>query len=477
MHKLKIILIFTVAILIYQTAQSDGYKVPQYAYGLTVCDIDNDGDVDIIVGSDDQGNDSISILLNNGYGSFSISHIARSNHTRVFCGCMDSDELPDIASVNSFDSGWVYYPNFGIGSFGGSQIIYETENEMIYMFDLDADDSPDFVSKDLGTSGTLGVLYNNGSGEFSHYFIYTSSGPITDPDADDLDGDGLNDILTSDYNGGVFIFYNQGYADFYPQLVDANPVDFTYIFDIDNDGIKDLGLYEHQYFPGGICKLKIYEKHSNIFEAVDTILFPTGTLFKLFADFNNDGYFDIAYTRNIWKEPADSLYIVFNNQDMTFSAPDRYYVQNPAILRVVSADFDGNGYNDLAYTYFDWQDTLTVLFNDGEGKFLNNPLTSVENLSKQKMDISVFPNPFHSNTQIRFMAIDGNTTNLNLNITNLSGRIVRNISGKDLIIDGENSQYTWNGKDNHGNQCAPGVYLLKIINGKEVYLTKLVLID
>lgn len=412
-----------------QFALSDGYKVPQYTYnGMDVCDIDNDGDIDIIVGSHDQGNDTISILLNDGFGNFSISQLVRSNYGSVICSCINEDDLPDIVTLTRTDSAWVFYPNYGGINFGNSHIICESITEYIEPFSLDEDNSPDFISYDWHIGGGFGTLYNNGVGVFTHYNIYTSSQSISDPAVGDLNGDSLNDILVSDYNGGVFIFYNQGVGVFDQQIVDVNPANFTYIFDIDNDGDNDLGLYDHEYFPGGICTLKIYEKQSDNFVLKKSILFPTGTLFRKFADFNNDGFFDIAYIRGLWGEPIDSLYIVFNNQDMTFSSPDRYFVNITGLLEMEATDFDGNGYIDLAYTYYSSEDSVTVLFNDGTGKFVENPLTSIQSHESQKVDINVFPNPFKNHTTITLTLPE--SSEISVNIFDQPGRKVMEIQNK-----------------------------------------------
>ena len=71
MNSKEVFLVLSVLFALTQFALSDEYKVPQDAYDLAVCDIDNDGDIDIVVGSNDQGNDSISILINDGFGNFS----------------------------------------------------------------------------------------------------------------------------------------------------------------------------------------------------------------------------------------------------------------------------------------------------------------------------------------------------------------------------------------------------------------------
>jgi hypothetical protein len=168
--------------------------------------------------------------------------------------------------------------------------------------------------------------------------------------------------------------------------------------------------------------LKILENQLYNFILIDTILFPQGTLFLEFADFNNDNYFDIVYMRSL-----DSLYIVLNNQDLTFSSPDRYFVPNPRLLSVKSADFDGNGYNDIAYTYYNSEDSVSILFNDGTGRFVENPLTSVESHESQNIDVS-FPNPFIGRTTITITLPE--ISEISVNIYDQLGRKVMDIQNK-----------------------------------------------
>ncbi len=463
-------------LIVSRIAVSDGYKVPQYAYGLTACDIDNDGDIDIVVGSDNQGFDTLSILLNDGFGHFTISHIARSNHSKVFCSCVNSDELPDIITRNSNDSAWVYYPGLEDGNFDESQIIYKVMGETIYMCNLEEDNSPDFISHDWGVTGAFGVLYNNGSGIFTHYDIYSSDSPVVEPDVGDLNGDGLIDILTSDYGEGVLIFYNLGYDNFEQQLFDATPVSNTYILDFDGDETNDLGLFQHRYFLGEVCTLKIFMNQSNNFILTDSVLFPTGTMIREFADFNNDNYLDIAYIRGVWgMVPIDSLYIALNNQDMTFSPPDLYSVNVQGLLQVISKDFDGNGYLDFAYTYFGAEDSVVVLFNDGTGKFQNNPLTSIKSHDEEQINISVYPNPFNSVTRISFEAKTGVTSGIKINISDLNGRAVKDFSEADLGKSEYQYHIIWDGKDNSGTPCSPGIYLFKYQDGNALASGRIIL--
>jgi hypothetical protein len=458
----KTISILSIFFSLVQFALSDEYKVPLYAYSLDVCDIDNDGDIDIVLGSNNYGRDTISILMNDGFGNFSLSYFIKSNFVNVICSCINSDNLPDIVSHSSVDSAWVFYPNNGDGTIGNSIIISKIVENEIKLFNLDQNSSPDFICYDWHIGGGFGALYNDGTGVFTYHHMYSTSQSISDPDVGELNGDSLNDILVSDYNSGVSIFYNQGSGTFNQQIIDINPVTHTYIFDINNDGFDDLGLYQHVFFPGGICRLKIFENQSYNFVLIDTILFPQGTLFVNFTDFNNDNYFDIVYMRSL-----DSLYIILNNQDLTFSSPDRYFVRNPRLLSVKSADFDGNGYNDIAYTYYGSEDSVTILFNDGTGKFVENPLTSIASHESQKIDINVFPNPFKDHTTITFTLPE--SSEISVNIFDQLERKVMDIQNKKYEKGPQSIEIST-------PDLSPGVYYFELlINNQPVNSQKLMI--
>lgn len=463
MKTIKLLFTLFTYFIVIKFALSDEYKVPRYAYGLDVCDIDNDGDMDLVVGSNNQGNDTISLLINDGYGNFSLSFLAKSNYSDIICSCINGDDNHDIAALSRPDSGWVFYPNLGSTNFGNSELIYRTSEQKIESFYFNEDDSPDFISYDQGIGGGFGLLYNNGAGVFSHYDIYTAIQSISEPAVGELNGDSLNDIFLSDYIGGTFIFYNQGEGLFDQQCIDINPATNTYIFDINKDGYNDLGIYHEVFIGNGLCRLNIFENQNNEFFFHDTIFFPTGTKFKAFADFNNDGFFDIVYKRSTWDETIDSLYVVFNNQDFTFSSPDRYFVNNPSPFKVASADFDGNGYNDMAYTYYGSEDSITILFNDGTGKFQVNPLTFIEDPEDCIIDIKLYPNPFKDKTTISFtIHMD---SEVSISIYDQLGREVHYFQ-KMLYQKGTHSL------DFINDKLSPGVYFYSIFVNSQPFDTR-----
>lgn len=356
-------------------------------------------------------------------------------------------------------------------------MIHRTTEQKIELYFINEDDSPDFISYDRGIGGGFGVLYNNGGGVFTHHDIYTAIQTITEPAVADLNGDSLNDILLSDDVGGAYILYNQGEGLFDQETLDIYPSTDTCIFDINNDGFNDLGIFYHVFFPNGICRLEVYENQSDNFVLTATILFPTGTLFRKFADFNNDGYIDIAYIRGLWGESFDSLYIVLNNQDMSFTSPDCYFINIVGLLEIEAADFDGNGYDDIAYTYYSSEDSVTILFNDGTGKFQENPLTFIESPESLAIKIQCYPNPFNFNTELRFGITQNNINTVYISILDMKGQLVRVILPQELNNGGDHYSFKWDGNDDATNPCSSGIYLLRCSCENRTGCRKLILMN
>ena len=75
--------------------------------------------------------------------------------------------------------------------------------------------------------------------------------------------------------------------------------------------------------------------------------------------------------------------------------------------------------------------------------------------------LTPFPNPFRTNLKFPFL-ITGDVLlqSVFINITDLSGRVVRTIiaGNPDLFRSGENI-LSWDGADNQGDALPPGMYL------------------
>ncbi len=177
------------------------------------CDLDGDGDLDIVSAS--LLDDKIAWYENiNGQGDFGIQQIISTSGDgaiSVFPIDIDGDGDLDVISSSIEDNKVAWYENLnGNGDFGDEQVLL-TDLEhprMVYSNDLDEDGDMDILvafSDDdkivwfenlngLGSFGTQQTISENADGASS---VYTA----------DIDGDGDQDILSSSWNDGKIAWY------------------------------------------------------------------------------------------------------------------------------------------------------------------------------------------------------------------------------------------------------------------------------
>ena len=77
--------------------------------------------------------------------------------------------------------------------------------------------------------------------------------------------------------------------------------------------------------------------------------------------------------------------------------------------------------------------------------------------------LTVQPNPFRHETDIRYQITD-NRREMALKVYDISGRLVRDLSGLSSVI-GYQLTVRWDGRDAAGNVLAPGVYFIRDFQG------------
>ncbi|OON66221.1 hypothetical protein B0919_22290 [Hymenobacter sp. CRA2] len=230
------------------TATSAGApSVGRFTFGLTMGDVDGDGDLDLASTTTDQG--AIYVRFNNGDGTYAATgaDVPVSNEPRsVALADVDSDgDLDIVASCARFGIVSVRLNN-GSGSFsGGGDFIVGANANGLQLADLDQDGDLDLLTTNLnGTEASqLTVRFNNGTGSFSGGTQYYLGVDALSVKTADVDGDGDLDALapnTTDNTVSVALNNGRGVFVMQPAIsVTTNPQGLE-VADLDGDNDLDL---------------------------------------------------------------------------------------------------------------------------------------------------------------------------------------------------------------------------------------------
>jgi len=228
--------------------------------GVELGDIDNDGDLDVILVQD--FNRLPNLLINNGLGFFTVEGAARlpalsSSSSRAQFGDIDNDGDLDIyidngGTTNRFGCGQNrIYVNNGLGFFTDETStrhpIGTTCEPMDVIFgDIDNDFDIDVRTASTATNGSR-LYRNDGAGVFTAVAGVPADEGVYSYDFGDIDGDDDLDLLGANGGPGTteILLINNGtgiYSNGSAQLLSNPAIDDndSKFFDYDNDGDMDL---------------------------------------------------------------------------------------------------------------------------------------------------------------------------------------------------------------------------------------------
>ncbi len=171
-------------------------------------DIDNDGDLDLVVGNHNQQN---RIYLNDGTGYFTQQALFGGTDSFTYeltLGDIDNDGDLDIVETN-YNTANQIYRNNGSGQFIADATFGPSSfTSSVALGDLDGDQDLDIL---LGMENDLHRIYENeGNGTFISASTFgTGSEMATSLALGDLDGDQDLDVVLSDFSGYVGVYYNE----------------------------------------------------------------------------------------------------------------------------------------------------------------------------------------------------------------------------------------------------------------------------
>ena len=197
-------------------------------YSVTLGDVDGDGDLDVL--TPNYSENTVSVRLNNGTGTFTAGQtIAIGNApTQVVLGDVDGDGDLDMAVANSLgtttnivlNGGDATGSNTGVFA-NGSSVTVSTESGSIALADVDGDGDEDLLALSISV-GVVMVKLNGGNATGSNTGTFSGSGFVTVGSNSpvslvlgDVDGDNDLDLLAANYSGStVNVRLNNGTGSF-----------------------------------------------------------------------------------------------------------------------------------------------------------------------------------------------------------------------------------------------------------------------
>lgn len=310
---------------------------------MAVGDIDGDGDLDFVY--DNETILNISTLENGGIQSTVNKVTDRASGATSFNDItivdVDGDNLPDIVT-GGIRLGW--FKNNGDGTWGDEVIIDDASSSYsIEVFDIDGDFDQDIISDE---DFALYSYTNTGSGFALNY----KSTPSQLGRPVDWDGDGDMDMVTVGTSADqIELATNDGTGNFTDVLLTTTGVtniDFVQIGDLDNDGDLDL---VYSTADQGITVSTVGYKLNNgddTFAAEVAVL--TEGIFDTkrieLGDLNNDGYLDIARTKD---DGVDGVFDIYMTSDILNYSISQTLDNDAGGLDLVLVDIEQDGDLDL----------------------------------------------------------------------------------------------------------------------------------
>lgn len=344
---------------------SDNVGAPE---ALVAADFDNDGYLDIAVGATYSG---ISWYKNNGDGTFGTYQMIDEIYgtTNLFVADINADGAMDLLMTSSTEDMVAWYKNTnGQGSFGPANELAPINSAngiySIFSADLDGDGDKDILAALYDDNRIVWQENLDGLGTFSELKTIANVEKPISVYAGDMDGDGDVDVIAA-YRTKLVWFKNEdGQANFGNELIINNAPynlqDVVYATDIDNDG--DLDIFGSEGYN------TYWQENTNGFGTFGPIQiisddFAASDSMKA-EDIDNDGDKDLVVS--YW---AEGVIVWFENIDGQGTFGNSNLIDtliSPESVEI--ADIDNDGDNDIIISEFGNGEIL-LYKNDGLGNF------------------------------------------------------------------------------------------------------------
>jgi len=480
---MKAFIVFTIIMLMLSIVFAYEVQVPQQPASACFTDLNQDGYQDIILGHKTAWgytNPSISILLNDGFGRFTVIDTSLS-----FCGYqenlilhdIDNDGNQDLIALTSDFTGGAtnqlrylrVFSNFSQTNHAYIDYPLVRNNTVFKMICIDLPNDEHAICWISPNGYYWGYFRFDDNGISSSPVFFDLSLPPQDMSKIDLDNDGFDEIVI---NVGSILVEDWNGSSFTETIIHSNQTGtFLTLGDVNNDG--SIEVICHNFVSTEII-LKTFPG----LVTIDSLYILPNLANPILSDFNGDNYLDVLYTSSLfnpyhWDDLFHTWIVFFNGTELstplTLNTGFNSYKSYPV-------DIDNDGYTDILTLNDDSVTSghIHILYNDGNGNFLENSPTPNEDnyASIPNIEISCFPNPFRESTNINFKTKTP-LYNPKLEIYNIKGQRIKSIELQKSNT--RENTILWDGTDNNQKQVSSGIYFYKLITPEKVLTNKMIL--
>lgn len=344
-------------------------------------DLDGDGDLDAVTGQQGVASSAcncfpgeVSVLLNDGRGLFSapVTYEETDFLNGLELADFDDDgDLDVVVGSTRSDQFWIY-SNDGTSGLTRIGIYFLSRPSGFAVADFDGDGDSDLLVRysppTPGSDPRFRVYESSGSGTFSPAFDFAN--PLGgNAVLGDVDGDAILDaVVHATGSGTVGVYYGRGDGTF-----EAGPLTAVTPYpkevalgDLNGDSFLDAAVVSLEPSTASI----LLGRGDGTFEA--EVVYPVGDqpLSVAIADVDGDGDLDVATADSGLGLPAfdPSMSILINDGSGSF-APSVQHDAGPQPGSIQLADLDGDGDADAGVVRREGFGFLDTIPNNGDGTF------------------------------------------------------------------------------------------------------------
>ena len=301
-----------------------------FAGTVGFADVNNDGFIDLLItGSTSSPSRTANLYINNGNGTFSIAAtpITPSSGGDFAFADIDNDGDLDliVTGLNANDVGFTsLYLNDGNGNFTEvtSTPFEQVGLSSVAFIDVDNDGDMDVIlaGKNSNNINTTNLYLNNGNGVFTldttNSFTGIASGGIAISDANN---NGYMDILITgaSADGSITKLYSNNGNGTFSEITGTpfigTSVSALEFADFDNDGFQDILLLGAGNFNGLSALAHIYKNEGNNTFTLAAEFIPTYLASAAIADIDGDNDLDFIIGGTHFSQPIRNPKLYINN--------------------------------------------------------------------------------------------------------------------------------------------------------------------